>query len=140
MPRPRLRRRLTWAFLLVAGVCAGALAAGSYALVYQARLSDSVDHAVTDARYQLVLAGQFTPLDAARRTALLRSFESAGRSVVLVVGDAVQSAGPHRPPALPPRLRAAAADGELAFHRVDAGGRRLLLVGGRIPGSAAELY
>ena len=137
---PRLRRRLTWAFVLVAGVCAGLLAVTSYALVHQARLADSRDRAVADARYQLVLAGQFLPLDAQRRTALLRSFESSGRHVVLADGDRVTASHPEFAPQPPEELRSRAAEGALGYHRLDAGSRRLLLVGGRIPGSDAELY
>ena len=43
-----LRRRLTIAFLLVAGLSAAALAVASYAIVREARLSDSVDRAITE--------------------------------------------------------------------------------------------
>lgn len=140
VPRPALRRRLVWAFVLVAGVCAGALAAGSYALVYQARLADSLDAAVSDGRYQLVLAGQFVPVQGTRRAELLRSFESTGRHVLVADGGSVVASSPAYRPRLPGALRDAAADGALAYHRVSEGDRRLLLVGGRIPGATTELY
>ena len=53
-----LRRRLTIAFLLVAGLSAAALAIASYAIVREARLSDSVDRAVEQSRFNLVLASE----------------------------------------------------------------------------------
>ncbi|PZG06574.1 two-component sensor histidine kinase [Micromonospora craterilacus] len=134
----RLRRRLTIAFVLVAGVSAGVLAGGSYLLLRQARYDASLHAAAADARYQLVLAGQFLPLTEQRRTELLTSFEGSGRHVVLVAGDA----WPSHPADLPPlgeQLRATVAAGQLGYER-STGPPRLLVVGGRIPGSTAELY
>jgi hypothetical protein len=52
----RLRRRLTVAFALVGGLAAVVLAAGSYAVVRETRLDDSVDRSVSQARFNLVLA------------------------------------------------------------------------------------
>src|SRR6266542_2981533 len=86
VPPGRLRRRLTVAFVLVAGVAAAVLAVGSYLMVRQARLDDSVQQAAVDARYQLVLAREFLPLEDERRASLLASFEHSGRHVALVVG------------------------------------------------------
>ncbi len=135
-----MRRRLTWAFVLVVGVCAAALAAGSFLLVRQATLADSVDRTTAEARYQLVLAGQFAPLDGRRRAELLRSFEATGHHVVLVDdGTAVASSPAYAPP-VPDELRARAGAGQLGYQRVVAGGRHLLLAGGRVPGERAELY
>jgi two-component system, OmpR family, sensor histidine kinase MtrB len=51
-----LRRRLTIAFMLVAGLSAAALAVASYAIVREARLSDSVDRSLEQSRFNLVLA------------------------------------------------------------------------------------
>ena len=53
-----LRRRLTIAFLLVAGLSAAALAVASYAIVREARLSDSVDRSVEQSRFNLILANE----------------------------------------------------------------------------------
>jgi two-component system sensor histidine kinase MtrB len=128
------------AFVLVAGLCAGALAVGSFFLVREARLAESVDRTVADARYQLVLAGQFTPLDADRRADLLRSVEASGHHVLLVEGGAVTASSPAYAPPVPGELRARAAAGELAFQRVESGSRPWLLAGGRVPGERAELY
>ncbi|MER7893034.1 ATP-binding protein [Micromonospora sp. NPDC094482] len=141
VPPGRLRRRLTIAFVLVAGVSAGLLAGGSYLLLRQTRLDASVQQAAADARYQLVLAAQFQPLTAQRRAELLRSFEASGRHVLLADGDDVRAANPAFAPALGAPLRATVAAGELGYERSAPSARpRLLVVGGRIPGSSSELY
>src|SRR6266511_2147245 len=54
----RLRRRLTLAFMLVAGLSAAILAVSSYLLVREARLSDSVDRGLEQSRFNLVLASE----------------------------------------------------------------------------------
>ncbi|MFU8874004.1 ATP-binding protein [Micromonospora sp. SL4-19] len=136
----RLRRRLVIAFVLVAGVSAGALAGGSYLMLRQARFDGSLQRAAADARYQLVLAAQFLPLTDARRADLLASFEQNGRHVLLVAGGA-QASNPRYAPTPGPALRDAVAAGQLGFQRSPDGARpHLLVVGGRIPGSTAELY
>ncbi|MFD2764971.1 sensor histidine kinase [Micromonospora eburnea] len=136
----RLRRRLVIAFVLVAGVSAGALAGGSYLMLRQARYDGALQRAAADARYQLVLAAQFLPLADARRADLLASFEQNGRHVVLVAGD-TRASNPRYAPTPGRALRASVAAGQLGFQR-SAGNARphLLMVGGRIPGSTAELY
>ncbi|MCO1594378.1 HAMP domain-containing histidine kinase [Micromonospora sp. RHAY321] len=136
----RLRRRLTIAFVLVAGVSAGLLAGGAGLLLRQSRMDASLHQAAADARYQLVLAGQFLPLTDQRSTDLLTSFEGSGRHVVLVDGTA-RASHPAYAPTLGSRLRATVADGRLGYQRSAPAERpRLLVVGGRIPGSSAELY
>ncbi|MFD6568508.1 ATP-binding protein [Micromonospora profundi] len=136
----RLRRRLTIAFVLVAGVSAGLLAGGTGLLLRQSWMDASLQEAAADARYQLVLAGQFLPLTEQRSTELLTSFESSGRHVVLVDGPARPS-HPAYAPALGTRLRATVASGQLGYQRSAPGMRpALLVVGGRVPGSTAELY
>jgi len=141
VPPGRLRRRLTVAFVLVAGVSAGSLAGGSYLLLRQARLDASVQQAAADARYQLVLAGQFRPLTEQRRAELLRSFEGSGRHVLLAADGDVQASNASFAPPPGPALRATVAAGELGYERSAPSARpRLLLVGGRIPGSDGELY
>ncbi|OKI81635.1 sensor histidine kinase [Micromonospora sp. CB01531] len=136
----RLRRRLVIAFVLVAGVSAGALAGGSYLMLRQARFDGSLQRAAADARYQLVLAAQFLPLTDTRRADLLASFEQNGRHVLLVAGD-TQASNPRYAPTPGPALQDAVAAGQLAFQRSPGSTRpHLLVVGGRIPGSTAELY
>ncbi|WP_304598692.1 sensor histidine kinase [Micromonospora sicca] len=140
VPPGRLRRRLVVAFVLVAGVSAGVLAGGSYLMLRQARFDGSLQRAAADARYQLVLAGQFLPLTDARRADLLASFEGNGRHVLLVAGDTAAS-NPRYAPTPGRDLRAAVAAGQLGYQRSPADARpHLLVVGGRIPGSTAELY
>ncbi|MFJ8577982.1 ATP-binding protein [Micromonospora sp. NPDC093277] len=136
----RLRRRLVIAFVLVAGVSAGALAGGSYLMLRQARYDGALQRAAADARYQLVLAAQFLPLTDARRADLLASFEQNGRHVLLVAGD-TRASNPRYAPTPGRALRGSVAAGQLGFQR-SAGSARphLLVVGGRIPGSTAELY
>ncbi|MEV6970449.1 ATP-binding protein [Hamadaea sp. NPDC051192] len=138
VPPGRLRRRLTIAFVLVAGISAGALAAGSFLLVRQARLDDSLQQAASDVRPQLVAARQFLPLDGERRDNLLAAYESSGRHVVLVADGETTASNPAYAPALSPELRSEAAAGRIGYDRPDSTG--LLVVGGRIPGSAAQLY
>ncbi|WP_319463259.1 HAMP domain-containing sensor histidine kinase [Micromonospora sp. RTP1Z1] len=140
VPPGRLRRRLVIAFVLVAGVSAGVLAGGSYLMLRQARFDGSLQRAAADARYQLVLAGQFLPLTDARRADLLTSFEGNGRHVLLVDGDA-EASNPRYAPTPGRALRAAVAAGQLGYQRSPDGARpHLLVVGGRIPGSRTELY
>ncbi|HJS70071.1 MAG TPA: hypothetical protein VJ744_04635, partial [Gaiellaceae bacterium] len=54
----RLRRRLALAFALTAGIAAAALAAGSFLLVRDARLDDSVERSLDQTRFNLVLAAE----------------------------------------------------------------------------------
>jgi two-component system sensor histidine kinase MtrB len=138
--RLRLRRRLTIAFVLVAALSAAAVASSSYLLVRQAWLADSLDRADQDARFQLALAEQFRPLDAARSASLLDSFARSDRPVVLVLDGVAEPSDPALAPPVPDRLRAAVAGGELAYQRLAVDGRELLLVGGRIRGTSGELY
>jgi signal transduction histidine kinase len=132
----RLRRRLTVAFVVVAGVAAAVLAVGSYLLVGQARFADSVRRAAADARFDLRLAAQAQPLDDARLAALRDSFRGAGREVLLV-----GAADADVPPVLRAATRSAVAAGQLAYQRsTDPAGRHVLVVGGRVPSSTVELY
>lgn len=133
----RFRLRLIIAFVLVVGISTATLALGSYLLVSRARYTESVTRAAADARYQLVLAQQFLPLTDERAASLLTSFEGSGHHVVLVAGDAITPssvgfmAGPDA------ATRARAASGQIVFQRTSG---HLLLVGGPIPGSTAQLY
>ena len=137
----RLRRRLTIAFVLVAGVSTAALALASYVMLSRARFDESLSRASGDLSYQLLLAQHFLPLDEQGTTDLLASFESGGRHVVLIRGDQLAASNPSfevRPSA---STRALAASGDAVFERVTgARGSDLLIVGGRVPGSTAELY
>jgi two-component system sensor histidine kinase MtrB len=136
---------LTIAFVLVAGVSAAALALGSYLMVRQARFDDSLQQAELGAREALVFAQdelQGKQLDANSMDSLRLAFERIGRHVLLVPAAAVVPPGSDSNAIPGTRVRADAAAGRLAYQRIvdPASGQHLLVVGGRIPGSADELY
>jgi len=139
VPPGRLRRRLTISFVAVAGVSAAVVAIGSFLMVRQARLDDSLEQTAADTRHQLVIAQQFLPLDGERRENLLAGFESSGRHVVLVADGETSASNPGFAPAPTSALSEQVAAGRLAFDR-PAGQPHLLIVGGQIPGSSAQLY
>jgi signal transduction histidine kinase len=140
VPTGRLRRRLTIAFILVAGIASGALALGSFLLVRQARLADSLEAAKDEARFDLVLAQQF-PLQTDRGIEdLLSSFRQNRVNVVLVEGQTTRPSNPSFAPPISPSLRSLVRSGQLAYQRLRDAGRDLLVVGGRVPGSTDELY
>jgi signal transduction histidine kinase len=136
MNRLRLRRRLTIAFLLIAAFAATAVAVSSYLLVRQAWLADSLQRAEADARFQLTLAADLQPVDAEGIQDLLESFIQTHRDVVLVADGVSRASNPAINPVLPESLRATVASGQLGFQRMDG----LLVLGGRIAGTSAELY
>lgn len=137
----RLRRRLTMAFVLVAGVSTAALALASYAMLSRARFDESLSRASADLRYQLLLAQQFLPLDDEGTGGLLNSFESSGVHVVLVKENGIAASNPSFEVAPAAPTRAMAAAGDVVFERITAPRTgNLLIVGGRVPGSTAELY
>jgi two-component system, OmpR family, sensor histidine kinase MtrB len=140
IPTGRLRRRLTVAFVLVAGIASGALALGSFLLVRQARLTDSRDRAKAEAQFDLVLAQGFLPLDEQRIQDLLASFQQNRVNVVLVRGATAIPSNSSFDPPIPSTLRSLVRTGKLAYQRVTSGRHHLLLIGGPIPGSADELY
>jgi two-component system, OmpR family, sensor histidine kinase MtrB len=140
VPTGRLRRRLTIAFILVAGIASGALAVGSYLLVRQARLSDSLDVAKAEARFDLVLAQGFLPLTEESTDRLLQSFQQNRVNVVLVTGQTSLPSNPTFAPRISPSLQSLVRSGQLAYERVRSGGHDLLVIGGRIPGSDQQLY
>jgi signal transduction histidine kinase len=136
---PRLRWRLTVAFILVAAASATALATGSYLLIQRSWFDDSQQRAGEDTLRQLVLAEQFLD-DPDRADNLRSSFASARRDVIVVVDGQPVASNPGVHPDLPDPLREAVASGRLAYQRIDHAGSRLLVVGGRIGGSPDELY
>jgi two-component system sensor histidine kinase MtrB len=126
--------------MLTAGLSAAVLAGGSYLLVREARLSDSVDRAVEQGRFNLELAGDVLrdgdagDLLAAyeRRGDFLTVGESGGRplSSSLSVTSAQVPAG----------LRRLVERDQLAYERTEVGETRYVVVGGRVPGEQTELY
>jgi two-component system sensor histidine kinase MtrB len=136
----RLRRRLSIAFVLVAGISAGALALGSFLLVRQSRLDESLDRATATTRSRLTLAQGFLPLNEVNIDGLLEGFRQSDQPAVLVVGGNAVPSNTDLDVPIPPDLRRLAEQGQIGFHRVRFGSQDLLIVGGRIPGSTHELY
>jgi signal transduction histidine kinase len=140
----RLRRRLTLAFMLVAGLSAAILAVSSYLLVREARLSDSVDRGLEQSRFNLVLASDTlgeSPTTA-QTTELLDAYERRGTFAVVgqTDGRSFSSSLSLGPAQLPPDLKRLVGAGRLAYERREIAGTRYLVVGGRVPGSDTQLY
>jgi two-component system sensor histidine kinase MtrB len=139
-----LRRRLTIAFLLVAGLSAAALTVASYAIVREARLSDSVDRSVEQSRFNLVLANEtLTPNPSTQEIdQLLAAYQRRGGF------ETVGTAGPRRFSStvslsiqeVPPALRELVASGKLGYERVEVGGTPYLVVGGQVKKADTALY
>jgi signal transduction histidine kinase len=136
----RLRRRLTLAFMLVAGISAAALAAGSYLVVRQARLDDSLGRSLDQARFNLVLGAEVLPTDGPR--ALLDAYRRRARfdTVLLSDGRSFPSSLSLGEAQIPGDLRDIVTRGQLAYERTSVAGTRYLIVGGRIPETDGEAF
>ncbi len=134
----RLRRRLTLAFALTAGLAAAALAAGSFLLVREARLDDSRDRAVEQTRFNLVLASEVLPAEGPE--ALLDAYARRGsfETVLLVDGASFPSSLSLSEEQVPLDLQALVEQGQLAYERTDVGDTPYLVTGGRVPGTDAD--
>jgi len=139
-----LRRRLTIAFMLVAGLSAAALAAASYAIVREARLSDSVDRSLEQSRFNLVLANEtLGPSPSLQEiNQLLAAYERRGgfETVGATNGRPFSSSLSIGLQEVPPELRALVASGTLGYERADVTGTRYLIVGGKVRKAKTELY
>lgn len=136
----RLRRRLTLAFMLVAGISAGALAAGSYLVVRQARLDDSLQRSLDQTRFNLVLGAETLPDQGPR--ALLESYERRGGfdTVLEAENRAFPSSLGLGAAQVPEGVRAIVRSGQLAYERITVADRHYLVVGGRVPETEDEAY
>lgn len=134
----RLRRRLTIAFVLVAGVLAGMLAIGTFAMVRAARLEDSLERGEREARTALLLAADLSPPTDVSQF-VTRFGAPAVQAVWIASGRRLDSDPASRPP-LPSDVRALVRGGELAYERTEIAGTPRLVIGGRPPGTSAELY
>ena len=136
----RMRRRLTLAFVLVAGISSLALALGSYFVVREARLDESVDRALDQARFNLVLAAETLPTEGA--AALLEAYERRGgfETVLVADGDPMPSSISLGLDQVPQGVRRIAAQGELGYERTDVAGTPYLVAGGRVPGASSAAY
>ena len=140
----RLRRRLTVAFMVVAGVSAAILAVSSYVIVRETRLSDSVDRSLEQGRFNLVLAGETlgthpTETQTNELLAAYRrrgAFETVGKSGSRTFSSSVSLGYPQVPDA----LKRIVAAGRLGYERETVVGQRYLVVGGRVESSDTELY
>lgn len=140
----RLRRRLTLAFTLAAGLSAAALAAGSYVVVREARLSDSVDRGVEQSTFNLVLANEILANRAGpeQTDELLAAYERRGAFSVVGRTDerTFSSSLSVRMQQVPEELRGFVRRGDLAYQRTEVAGARYLVVGGRVEPAETELY
>jgi two-component system sensor histidine kinase MtrB len=138
--RGRLRRRLTLAFALTAGLAAAALAAGSFVLVREARLTDSRDRALEQSRFNLVLGAEVLPTEGPE--ALVEAYERRGRfeTVLLVDDTSYPSSLSLGAGQVPDDLQELVAEGELGYERTDVVDTPYLVTGGQIPGGDAEAY
>ncbi|HSK15550.1 MAG TPA: HAMP domain-containing sensor histidine kinase [Gaiellaceae bacterium] len=136
----RLRRRLTLAFGLTAFLAAAALAGGSYLLVRDARLADSVDRGLDQSRFNLVLAAETLPAQGPE--ALLDAYRRRGgfETVLLAGGRAYPSSLSVGEAQVPAGLRELVATGQLGYERTTLGETPTLVVGGRVPGSEDEAF
>jgi signal transduction histidine kinase len=139
VPAGRLRRRLTAAFVLVAGLSAGALALGSFLLVRGSRLSESLERAEEEARFDLTLATSLQEQTDLQGFVTRYQQERRVRALLLF-GEQRFASSPGVDLAVPSELRAVVQRGELGYQRLEVGGAPFLVVGGRPPGSDAELY
>jgi signal transduction histidine kinase len=136
----RLRRRLALAFALTAGLAAAALAAGSFLLVRDARLDESVDRALDQSRFNLVLGGEVLPAEGSDE--LLDALQRRGGfdTVLLQDGRASPSSLSLGTEQVPADLQRLVETGQLAYERTTIAGTSYLVTGGRVPGTDAEAY
>jgi two-component system sensor histidine kinase MtrB len=144
VPRGRLRRRLTIAFMLAAGLSAAALAVSSYLIVRDSRLDDSLDRSLEQARATLVLsatilAGSSDPASAEELIGALER-RAGFDAVVIAEGEAVSTSLSLGEEQVPQDLQATVQDGGVAYQRLEINGEHELVIGGKPFGSGAEVY
>jgi two-component system sensor histidine kinase MtrB len=131
-----LRRRLTIAFALAAGISAVVLATGSYFVVRHNLLRDSVRSSATQARKNLRIAPRFLPNRPGELLAAYRGI--GGFDSVIVSGGQSYSGLRIGRQQVPEGLREIVRRGELGYQRESVDGTPYLLVGG--PARGSELY
>ena len=139
----RLRRRLTVAFMLVAGLSGAALAAGSYLVARESRLGDSVERALDQSRFNLEFASSVLATPQSRTEAVRQLLDALERrsgfaTTVRVEGQDFSSSLSIRAAQAPPDLVAQVRRGQLAYQRTELTDVPYLVVGGRV--SETELY
>ena len=120
VPAGRLRRRLAITFALVAAIATGALALGTYLVVRDSRLDDSVDSALAHARTNLVLAGTILRGSARgrHRPGRVLRRRSDFETVALAGGEAFSSSFSFGTAQIPAGVQRLVRNGDLAFERV----------------------
>ncbi len=140
----RLRRRLAVTYALVAAIATGALALGTYLVVSSARLDDSVEGSLAQARTNLVLAGTVLEGSSAAQdvVGLLEFYarQPGFETVALVGGEVFSSSAPLGRTQISAGVRSLVRNGDLAFERMRIADTPYLVAGGRPPPSQAELY
>ena len=133
-----LRRRLVVAFVLVAAISAGSLAIASFLLVRQARLQGSLNARAAEARQDLILARAIRFPEA---SGFVAAYEQPGTHAVLVFPHSrTVPSNPQVNPAIPASLRGIVGERKLGYERFEVSGKPYLVLGGKVPGSAAQLY
>lgn len=134
---PRFRRRLTAAFVLVAAVTGGVLAASSYFLIRQHRTHAFAEQAEEEATLSLLSAPAELTLPGFE--ALLAEYQSrAGFDTVVVSGDVVFSSSPEFTlDDVPSSLRRG---GALDSIRTDVGGEPYLVIAGMPDQGSGRFY
>ena len=140
----RLRRRLAVTFALVAAIATGALALGTYLVVRDSRLDDSVESSLAQTRTNFVLAGAVlggssAPQDVA---GLIEFYarRPGFETVALAGGGSFSSSFAVGEVPIPAGVQRLVRNGDLAFERLLIAERPYLIAGGRLPQSQAELY
>lgn len=136
----RFRRRLTAAFVLVAGAASGALAGGTFVFVRANRIERFEDRSVRQAVLNLELAPLRLP--ATEVDELLELYQRRGgfEAVAITDGAVLSSEPPLGTSAVLDRLEPAPSTGEVGVQPLAVEGVDFLVVAGRIADSSTELY
>lgn len=137
----RFRRRLTIAFVAVAGIAAGALAGGSYLVTSHYRLAALNERAERQARVNLALTTSRQTV--AELDHLFNVYRELGDVETMALGPAgtVRSSLPSLGPQdIPAGLRADLPDTVVLTAEADVDGDRYLVVAGRPRQSPVQLY
>jgi two-component system sensor histidine kinase MtrB len=122
----------------VAAVSAGILAVASYLLVRQARLQGSLTASEVQAREDMILARGISYPEAA---SFVQDYEQRGTHAVLIFpGGRGVASDPQVNPPIPAVLRNFVRQGQLGYQRMGVAEQPYLILAGRVPESAAELY
>ncbi len=144
VPAGRLRRRLAVTFALVAALSTGALALGTYLVVRDSRLDDSVAGALAQARTNLVLAGTVLQGSSASQDVsdllVLYARRPGFETVALASGPAFSTSFTFGTVQIPAGVQGLVRSGDLAYERVEIAGLPYLVAGGQVPPSRTELY